>query len=109
MAALAVQRPGLSGAAPTYLALNAGGDTVANDGTVKLHFKNASAGSLTIKVDDPTSLVANATSFDPDVTITVAAGAERVVGPFDPKRFGSNMGLAYPGGVTSLTMSAIGG
>lgn len=107
MATLAVQRPGLAGAVPTYNACAVGGDVIPNDGRVQLHFK-ASGASLTAKVDDTISNVPQATAFDPDVTITVGAGAERIVGPFPINRFGESLVLTYPGGITGLTVAVVG-
>lgn len=108
MATLTPQRPAFTAAAPTYNACAVGGDTVPNDGHVLLHFKSSAGGSLTCKVDDPVTTVPGATSLDADVTITIPAGTERIVGPFSVERFGSALALTYPGGVTGLTLAVMG-
>jgi hypothetical protein len=90
MALLTVQRPSVAGVVPTYANASAS-DTFQNDGKVFLHVKSTDAGSCLVTVKSgPTSNnvcsfgVANAAH---DLTVTVAAGTERMIGPFDMNRF----------------------
>lgn len=76
----AVQSLTSVGLAPTYAAAdNTNGEQIANNGRRLLHVKNASGGSLTVTVRMPT-IVDGLTV--PDRTVTVAAGADKLIGPF---------------------------
>ncbi|MGH7206838.1 MAG: hypothetical protein ACREI2_11585 [Nitrospiraceae bacterium] len=82
MAALTIQEIVVGGAVPTYAAAAAGGDTFAPTAQQPhvLHVKNGGAGSINVVVDDPNSVnPGSATAFDPDVTVAVAAGAEKMI------------------------------
>lgn len=104
MAALTVYQPGLSGVAVTFVAASAGGDTFVNDGAVALVVKNGSAGALSVVVNSSQPCDQG---FDHDVTVSVPAGEERTIGPFNTYRFGTTVSVTYPGGVTSLTVAAV--
>lgn len=103
MAILAVQKPGLAGAAPTFAAAAAGGDSFPNDGQTLLHVKNGHTAAQTVTAD---AVSACSFGFDHDAAVSVPAGGERVVGPFPQGRFGTSVALTYSG-VTALTVAAI--
>lgn len=82
MAALSYQRIALSGVGPTFAAASAGGDTVQGHPHGFIYVKNGSAGAVTVTIPTP-----GKTRFDvdePDITVSVPASGERVIGPLDP-------------------------
>ena len=88
MAHLTTQDVNLSLLSPTYGAADISGDTFDAGDRTFLHLRNGSAGSVTAIVNDPNSVEpSGATTFDPDVTITVEPGGSRVAGPFPASRF----------------------
>lgn len=103
MAELSVQTATLTGVEPTYVAASAGGDTVANNGGTALSVKNGSAAAITVTVD---SVTACNYGFDHDISASVPAGAERLIGPFNQTRFGTTLAISYSA-VTSVTIAAI--
>src|SRR6478736_1945942 len=108
MALIATQRPGLAVLSTVFVAANAGGDTFQNDGRTLLRYKNTSGAPITVTVDDPTSVLAGAQAFNPDVQFVVPATTGDVtIGPFPPARFGDVLAVTYSG-VTSLTVAAVG-
>lgn len=104
MAELSIQRVSLTGLNPTYAAAAAGGDTFANDGSIMLHVKNGSAGSVTVTVD---AITLCNHGFDHDAAPAIPAGEERMIGPFTTKRFGSVPAVSYSA-AASVTVAAIG-
>jgi hypothetical protein len=110
MAQLTKQIIGPTGVGPTYVAANAGGDTVAPSDTTFLHVKNASGAPITVTVDDVGSVSpSGAQAFNPDYSVSVPAAGERMIGPIGPGRFANaSDGLAHISysGVTSLTIGA---
>lgn len=111
MAEITVVRPDVDGVDPGFVAAQAGGDHLIPDAgrSVVVLVRNDSAGALTVTVDDPnTSTPAGAKAFDPDVDVSVPAGAERAI-LLDRLRFVDEQGridLTYSG-VTSLTVAAL--
>jgi hypothetical protein len=109
MAALTSIVADLDGTAVTFAAASGGGDSIpASRGAEYLvHFNNASGGSITVTVNDPTSFAPEgATAFNPDTTITLPAGTQRLV-KLTSSRFmdgDGNILLTYSG-VTSLTVA----
>ena len=97
----------LAGVADSLVAAAGGGDSFDNNGLVLFVVNNASGGAITVTFDDPgTPNPGNAQAFNPDVQVSVPAGARRTVGPFKPFRFNDANGrvnVAYSG-VTSLTV-----
>lgn len=97
----------------SYAAASAGGDVMPNDGKTVLHFKNASAGSLTVTVASALASHDFGDPFGPytraDVVVAVPAGGERFVGPFPGRAFNNGSGQAAItySGVTSLTVAAL--
>jgi hypothetical protein len=88
MAAYTVQNFVVAGAVPSYTAVSAS-DTFApvSDEPHILHVKNAGGSPDSVVIDDPTSVdPGSSTSFNPDVTVSVANGAEKFI-RIDPRRF----------------------
>lgn len=116
MGALTVQQSVLAGVAAADAACGAGGDyfTPGNNSVVFLAVKNASAGVLKVKIDDPTTSApashGMAGSWDPDAVISVTNGTTRIIKIDTPARFinasdSNRINLTYPDGVASLTIS----
>lgn len=82
---ISVQKPGLGGV--VTFAAAAATDTFPNDGNTVLIVKNDSAADITVTIDSarPCNY-----GFDHDVSVTVPAGGERVIGPFPRNRFNDN-------------------
>jgi len=84
MALLTEQQAVLGGAVPTYTAV-AASDTWApaskgSGARYILHIKNAGASPDNVKIDDPNSQQpAGATTFDPDLTVTVTNATEKMI------------------------------
>jgi hypothetical protein len=105
MALGAVQQPGPAGAVPSYAAPGLT-DSFKNNGHCLLHVKNAAGAPITVTVDDPRSITpVAATQFNPDVAVTVAAGSEKMIGPFPVGRFNDDVGAVNVtfSSVTSIT------
>lgn len=111
MAALATQVIVPGGVTPSYAACAGGGDTFVPDKDTFLHVKNGSGGSLTVTVAVPgTERYGVATA---DVAVAVAAGTERMIGPFPAEIFADSSlsgsaAITYSG-VTSLTIGVFKG
>ena len=90
MATYTVQEVTHDGITPTYTAVSASDTfTAPTDGTfVILHVKNAGGSSDTVVVDDPNtgSPAGTEVAFNPDLTISVTNGQERMI-ELDPSRF----------------------
>lgn len=84
MANLSVQTITLSAITPSFTTASFGGDQFANSGYEFLWIKNSSGSSVTVTIDSQTPCNQG---YDHNVTVTVPAGQERVVGPFQPGRF----------------------
>jgi hypothetical protein len=112
MAALTIQSIVPAATTPTYAAAAAGGDTVAcpTDQLTFVHVKNGSGASITVTVAAAITSVPNALAGTQTVAnnaIAIAAGTERMIGPF-PQAFidgNGNVNLTYSA-VTSLTLGA---
>jgi len=106
MAVLTVQPVSLTGLTPTFPAAAGGGDEFSNDGRTLFRVKNGGGGSITVTFTTPKSIKGVAIA---DPAITVAAGAEMYIGPFDPEIFNAadgNVDVAYSG-VTTVTVAAV--
>lgn len=108
--ALTVQKPGLTAAALTAAAADGvNGNFFINNGRTLLIIKNGGASSITATVTS----VPDPYNRTGDVTVTVAAGAEMVVGPFEQTLFNQASGVTAGGvqlsysGATSVTVSAV--
>lgn len=97
MALLTHQAPKLTGTAVTYAAASAGGDTLGRTTNGVLRVKNGGAGAVTVTVVTPGNTQYG--QADPDIPVSVAAGAEVAIGPFPDS-------LAVDG-VISVTYSAV--
>lgn len=108
MALLSVQRAAIGGQTITYAAASAGGDTFKSDDRAMLLVKNGDTSSHTATVAVPGN-----TKFgqaEPDVAVTVAAGAEKAVGPFPVDLSDPADGLVHVtyDAVTSVTVALVG-
>lgn len=106
MATLTSVKPIFSGVLLGAVAASAGGDQFLNDGNVLIYVKNGGGSSINVTVAAP-GAPGGLTLTNP--VVAVAAGAEKLLGPFDPKYFNSATGfvnLTYSG-VTSVTISVI--
>ena len=102
----------LTAIVPTYAGVSlgatsaaGGGDKFVNTGSELLYIKNGGGSTITLTLDAQT--VAGLTITGP--TVSVAAGAEKIVGPFDPRYFTDSSGflnLSYSA-VTSVTVAVI--
>lgn len=105
MALLSTQVISQTGIAPTFVAASVGGDTFRNTGSNFLHVKNGGASPVTVTID---SVEKCSHGFDHDLTVTVAAGADKIVGPLQVKRFNNESGqvsVTYSG-VTTVTVAS---
>lgn len=91
---------------PSFAAADVAGDTFANNGRVLLYFKNSDASSKTVTV---ASLVDCNQGFTHDISVTVPATDEVMVGFFEINRFNDtnqNVSMTYDD-VAGLTVAAI--
>jgi hypothetical protein len=113
MAAMTIQSLAEAGLLGSYGAV-ATGDTIADDGTQRtfLHVKNGGGGSITVTIPAQTtsrSVAGMGSMTKSDITVAVAAGAEKFIGPFAPdayKNSSGNVTVNYSG-TTSVTAAAI--
>lgn len=97
---------GLNPNDPVYVACTGGGDSVLNSGFTCLHVVNGHSGAWVVTVN---SIAKCSQGFDHDSIVSVPAGEERMIGPFDRGRFNDANGklaITYDG-VTALTIAAI--
>lgn len=95
MANLALQVISNAGLSPAYAAGASGGDTCPTGDHVFLHFKNTSAGIITVTVDDVLTPIPPGSAANPDNVVAVpATTGEKMVGPINPGRFAQSTGLA---------------
>lgn len=89
MALLTTQATSLTGLTASYAAV-ASSDTFTNSGDIFLHIKNGDASPNTVAVVSTKTVEGLAVA---DVSVTVAAGAEAFIGPFDPATFNATSRL----------------
>ncbi len=113
MADLTIQTIGEAGLAPAYAAASAGGDKARNEnGDVFLHVKNGGAAAITVTVaaQQTQAVVAGMGKLTKsDVSVSVAAGGEQMIGPFPPLAFNdasNDIAISYSG-VGSVTIAAL--
>jgi hypothetical protein len=107
MATLTTQVIALSGLAPAYASAAGGGDKCAVGDRNFLHVKNGGGSSITVTLTATASVRGQAVS---NVTVTVAAGAEKMIGPLSSDLLQSPTdGLCAVGysGVTTVTVAAL--
>lgn len=112
MALLTAQKIVQTGLVATYAAASSGGDTLVNTGVQFFHLKNASGVSVTGTVTPVIStvvdpLLGNLTKNS--AKITLAAGTEGFLGPFETDAFNSPSGqitLVFPV-ITGVTIAAL--
>lgn len=105
MATLTVITPTYAGSTFSPAAAAGGGDKFVNTGNELLYIKNGGGSTITLTLDAQT--VNGLTITDPTVSIT--AGQEKIIGPFDPRYFTDSSGflnLSYSA-VTSVTVAVI--
>lgn len=97
---------GLAGATPSYGSAAGGGDKFLNNGSMLLHVKNGDGSSHTVTVVSPELC---SQGVEHDVTVTVGASGEKIIGPFDPVRFNDANGYANISysAVTSVTVGVL--
>lgn len=106
LAVLTKQKINANGVAPSFTAASATGDEMPNDGNTVCHVKNGSASSITVTINSQEKC---SQGFDHDLTITVPASGERMIGPFSRTRFNNtngNVEVSYSA-VTSVTVAAL--
>lgn len=107
MAALTVQTIALTGTVVTYAAATATvGNAFLNNGRTVLRVNNASGGDVVVSVD---SLTNCNQGHDHNVSVTVATGTIKEIGPFPMDRFNSSSGTVTPicDVVSSVTLAAV--
>jgi hypothetical protein len=106
MAQFTVQKIALAGITPVFNVASVGGDTFLNNGRTYLHVKNGGVAAITVTID---SKQLSNYGTDVDITVSIPAGSERVIGLLDTGRFNATTGLvnvAYSG-VTSVSVAVI--
>lgn len=83
MALLTAQNVATSGLTPAYSAV-AASDTFANDGAVFLHVKNGGGSPDSVTVTSVKNCDQGSTH---NLVVSVPAGQERIIGPFETQRF----------------------
>lgn len=105
MADLSLQKVSRTGLNPSFDAAAAGGDRIPFTRGAYLHVKNGSAGAITVTIN---SVRACDQGFDHDESVSVPAGGERLIGPFNSRFRSSDGYVAFSySGVTSLTVAGV--
>jgi len=107
MAHLAYKRITLAGLDPAPAAASGGGDTISASDAGYLLVKNGGASPITVTVVTPGVTIFG--SAEPDLTVSVPAAGERLIGPMRQELVNSTINainITYSG-VTSVTVSAI--
>lgn len=105
MALLTTQQMTSAGAAITPVSAAAGGDTAdISSGRCFLWVKNGGGSSITVTLTTPG--VIDGDLAITDRTVTVANGAEKMIGPLRPDVYGAVVAIGYSG-VTTVTVAAV--
>lgn len=114
MAVITPKVGALSGVDPlAYVAAAGGGDSfpATGDGVYLIHVKNGHTSPQSIVIDDPNSASPpSATTFVPDVTVSVPNAGERMIVVSNSGRFidsTDSINLTYPDGIVSLTLQVV--
>lgn len=108
MAVLSLQAITASGLAAIYSSASAGGDKVPlGAANIFLHVKNASASPVTVTITTQANSYKGLTV--PDRTVTVAASADKFIGPIDAALHADSNQQAAVGysAATSVTVAAL--
>lgn len=89
---LSSQSLSLAGIIPTFVAAIADGHAFRSAGATFIHVKNASGVSVNVTIPTPMKYGGLDVS---DVVVAIAAGAEKLIGPFNPSLFNQLDGLVY--------------
>ena len=106
MATLSVQQSVRAGLTLARASAAGGGDKFLNTGKEALIIKNGDSGSHTVTIVSQSTMDGLAVA---DRAVAVAAGAEKVIGPFQPNVYNDDDGfvqLTYDG-VTSVTVAVV--
>lgn len=113
MAVITPKVAALSGVDPlAYVSASAGGDSfpAVSGGVYLIHLKNGHSSAQSVIIDDPNSASPpSATTFVPDVTVSVPNAGERMIVISNIARFADSDGdinLTYSG-TTALTLQVI--
>ena len=98
MATLSVQSPTTSGIALSFGSAASGGDQFLNDGKSILLVKNGDSSAKTVTVAGQRTCNQGSTH---NAAVSVAAGAQEAIGPFNPAFFND------PNGYVQVTYSAV--
>lgn len=105
MALLTTQQMTSAGAAITLASAAAGGDTAdVSNGRTFLWCKNGGGSSITVTLTTPGTIDGDLAVADR--AVTVANGAEKLIGPLSPVVYGTVVSIAYSA-VTSVTVAAV--
>lgn len=108
MATLTKITPAITGTTYALVAASGGGDKFTPGDNTYFHVNNGGGSSITVTVDVPGNTKYQQAA--PDVAVTVANGAQKIIGPFPADLAGASDGLisiTYSG-VTSVTVAAVG-
>lgn len=105
MSQYSVVSPSVAGVAEVFAPVTSN-DTFHNNGRVILAVKNGGATDVTVTVE---SQVTCSQGFTHDITVTVAAGVTKFIGPFNSQRFNNASDLVEVGysATDSVTAMAI--
>lgn len=105
MALLTPQTPPITGATPTYSAVNSSDTIRWTNAPRMLHVKNGSGGSINVTVVVPGSRHGQA---NPDVVVAVGAGAEKVISGFSSDMAVDGVITVNYSGTTTVTAALFG-
>jgi hypothetical protein len=88
--ALAPTQIAITGVAPALVAANVDGHSLPNTGREYVQVHNGSGAPITVTVPTPVTVNGRAVADDP---ITVPAGADRLIGPFDINVHNQRLGV----------------
>jgi hypothetical protein len=86
------QSPVLTGVIPTYTPAIVDGHAFLSTGSTFIHVKNGSGVSVNVTIPTPMKYGGLDVA---DVVVAVAAGAEKLIGPFNPSMFNQIDGLVH--------------
>jgi hypothetical protein len=104
---MAVLTPNVPPNAVVYANAAVAGDVYLNGSNRFLHVRNGGVAPITVTITAHTACSAGVLH---DLTYTVANGADKILGPFDPARFNNTSGQIEVGysDNTTVTVAAIG-